>query len=52
MSYFFLADSFRNHAIKAAVNNCSRSAGLTDDQILFCHFGETSRFYINSFISY
>ena len=39
---FFLFYALRNYTIKAAVDNCSRSAGLSDNQILFFHFNETS----------
>ena len=42
MSDFFLFYALRNYTIKAAVDNCSRSAGLSDDQVLFFHFNETS----------
>ena len=42
MSDFLLTDSLRNHTIKTAVYHCGRSAGLSDDQILFCHTSKSS----------
>ena len=33
-----MSNSLGNHSVKTAVDHCCRAAGLSDDQILFCHF--------------
>ena len=35
--FISMCKAFRNHSVKTAVDYCCRTAGLTDNEIFFCH---------------